>query len=84
MPMHLAHIRRSIVFPENATANLFDPCCGKGLALAALGEGADCMTYGIELDEGRAEDALSHLARVGFGSYLPITAIWRKRSNSFP
>ena len=67
---HLAHIRRSIVFPENATANLFDPCCGKGLALAALGEGADCMTYGIELDEGRAEDALSRLARVGFGSYF--------------
>ena len=67
---HLAHIRRSIVFPENATANLFDPCCGKGLALAALGKGADCMTYGIELDEGRAEDALSRLARVGFGSYF--------------
>ena len=28
------------------------------------------MTYGIELVEGRAEDALSRLTRVGFGSYF--------------
>lgn len=67
---HLAHIKRSIAFPENVTANLFDPCCGKGLALAALGEGADCLTYGVEVDEGRAEDALSRLTRVGFGSFF--------------
>lgn len=67
---HLAHIKRGIAFPENVTANLLDPCCGKGLALAALGEGADCLTYGVEVDEGRAEDALSRLTRVGFGSFF--------------
>ena len=47
---HLAHIKRGIVFPENVSVNLFDPCCGQGLALAALGEGVDCATYGMELD----------------------------------
>lgn len=67
---HLAHIKRGIVFPENVTVNLLDPCCGKGLALSALGEGADCLTYGVEMDEGRAEDALSRLTRVGFGSFF--------------
>ncbi len=67
---HLAHIRRAVSFPQGITANLLDPCCGRGLALAALGEGADCATYGVEIDEGRAEDALSRLTRVGFGSYF--------------
>ena len=50
--------------------NLLDPCCGKGTALSALGADADCMTYGVEIDEGRAESALSRLTRVGFGSYF--------------
>ncbi len=67
---HLAHIRRAVSFPEGITANLLDPCCGKGTALSALGAGADCMTYGVEIDEGRAESALSRLTRVGFGSYF--------------
>lgn len=67
---NLAHIKRGIVFPEGMTANLFDPCCGKGLALAALGENEDCATYGVELDSGRAEEALCRLARVGFGSFF--------------
>ena len=35
------------------TVNLLDPCCGKGTALSALGADADCMTYGVEIDEGR-------------------------------
>ena len=67
---HLAHIKRGIAFPENAAANLFDPCCGKGLALAALGEGTNCATYGVELDNGRADEALCCLTRVGFGSFF--------------
>ena len=66
---HLAHIKRSIVFPEQSV-NLFDPCCGKGLALATLGEGENCQTYGVEIDDSRAEIALSKLTRVGFGSYF--------------
>ena len=67
---HLAHIKRGIVFPENVSVNLFDPCCGQGLALAALGEGVDCATYGMELDNRRAEDALCRLTRIGFGSFF--------------
>lgn len=67
---HLAHIRRAVSFPEGITVNLLDPYCGKGTALSALGADADCMTYGVEIDEGRAESALSRLTRVGFGSYF--------------
>lgn len=67
---HLAHIRRAVSFPDGITANLLDPCCGKGIALSALGAGADCVTYGVEIDQGRAESALSRLTRVGFGSYF--------------
>lgn len=69
-PEHLLHLKRSIVFPQETTVNLLDPCCGKGLALAALGEGERCLTCGVEIDEGRAEAALSKLTRVGFGSYF--------------
>ena len=64
------HIARGIEFPEGVTANLFDPCCGCGLALRALADGNDCATYGVELDGHRAEEALERLDRVGFGSYF--------------
>jgi hypothetical protein len=72
---HLAHIVRGIEFPEGITANLLDPCCGCGLALrfmanAATENGNDCKTYGVELDSYRAEEALTRVNRVGFGSYF--------------
>jgi len=67
---HINHIVRGIEFPEGVTTNLFDPCCGCGLALRALADGNNCMTYGIELDGLRAEEAQSRLHRVGFGSYF--------------
>ena len=51
--------------------NLFDPCCGCGLALKELGNSLNTSvtTYGIELDDHRAEESLTRLNRVGFGSF---------------
>jgi hypothetical protein len=71
---NLAHIVRGMDLPEGVPLNLFDPCCGCGIALRYLAEGikdnrSDCKTYGIELDGLRAEEALTRLDRVGFGSF---------------
>ena len=66
---HVRHISRGIVFPENFTVNLLDPCAGCGTALRTLAQGGECNTYGIELDRHRAEEAQSQLNRVGIGSY---------------
>jgi hypothetical protein len=67
---HVRHLARGIEFPDGITANLFDPCCGCGLALRTLANGNNCNTYGIELDRYRAEESLTRLDRVGFGSYF--------------
>lgn len=71
---NLAHIVRGIDCPVGLTVNLLDPCCGCGLALRFMAErisdnGNDCKTYGIELDTHRAEEALTRIDRVGFGSF---------------
>jgi methylase of polypeptide subunit release factors len=67
---HVKHLARGIEFSEGMTVNALDPCCGCGLALRSLADGQDCGTYGIELDGHRAEEALTRLNRVGFGSYF--------------
>jgi len=67
---HLKIIARSVEFPDGVTANLLDPCCGCGLALQSLALGHGCDTYGVELDRHRAEEAVTRLNRVGFGSYF--------------
>lgn len=67
---HVGFLSRGIGFPEGISVNLFDPCCGCGLALHTLACGNDCHTYGVELDRHRAEEALARLDRVGFGSYF--------------
>ena len=74
-PDNMTHITRGIEFPTDITTNLLNPCCGCGLALRSLADGAldsggDCKTYGIELDDYRAEEALSRIDRVGFGSFF--------------
>jgi hypothetical protein len=61
-------IRSFLKFPED-NVNLFDPCCGEGLALKKLKGDAKATTYGIELDEYRAEKAKSNLDHVIKGSY---------------
>lgn len=67
---HIKWIAKGIAFPEDITVNLFDPCCGCGLALHTLAGENNCNTYGIELDRHRAEESLTRLSRVGFGSYF--------------
>ena len=69
-PANISLILRGIRFPEGVTANLLDPCCGCGKALHQVADGNDCCTYGVELDEARAEEAATILNRVGFGSYF--------------
>jgi methylase of polypeptide subunit release factors len=67
---HAKLIALSIEFPEGVTVNLLDPCCGCGLALQTLARRHECNTYGVELDRHRAEEAITRLNRVGFGSYF--------------
>ena len=69
-PDNISLILRGIQFPEGVTTNLFDPCCGCGHALRQLATGNNCYAYGVELDEGRAEEAQKILHRVGFGSFF--------------
>ena len=72
---NLKHIANGMNFQEGQTVNMLDPCCGCGIALRSLAaaakeSGTICKTYGIELDGHRAEEALSRLDRVGFGSFF--------------
>ena len=69
-PENITHILRGIAFPEGVTTNLLDPCCGCGKALRQLADGNNCYTYGMELDEHRAEEAQTRLHRIGFGSFF--------------
>ena len=64
-----AKIRQRLQFTDSA--RLFDPCCGEGDALLDLaqGAGAECVTYGIELDGYRAGEAshkLDHVVCTGY------------------
>lgn len=69
-PDNIAHILRGIQFPAGVTTNVLDPCCGCGKALRQIATGNNCYTYGVELDEQRAEEAQGRLHRVGIGSYF--------------
>ncbi len=69
-PENISLILRGIQFPEGVTTNLLDPCCGCGKALRQIAQGNNCYTYGVELDESRAEEAQTRLHRVGFGSFF--------------
>ena len=53
-------IRSFLRFPHDHVS-LFDPCCGEGLALKNLAKDAKVTTYGIELDESRAEQVKINL-----------------------
>ena len=61
-------VRTFLNYPQG-NVNVFDPCCGEGLALQNLVEGTNATTYGIELDEYRAEQAKRLLDHVLKGSY---------------
>lgn len=66
---HVKMIKQAIKFPD-CSVNLIDPCCGCGLALEAFSMGTRAVTYGIEIDESRGQEAEGRLDRVGFGSFF--------------
>jgi len=66
---HIAIMQNAVEFPD-IKVNVFDPCCGCGLALEKLVTGRKATTYGIEIDEYRGNEAEGRLDRVGFGSYF--------------
>ncbi|WP_409969830.1 DUF6094 domain-containing protein [Bengtsoniella intestinalis] len=69
-PVNIDLILKGITFPSGVTTNLLDPCCGCGKALRQVAQGNNCFTYGVELDESRAEEAQTILHRVGVGSFF--------------
>lgn len=56
-------IKSFLSFPDK-NVNVLDPCCGEGAALQNLVEDMNATTYGIELDQYRAEQAKGVLDRV--------------------
>lgn len=69
-PDNIDLILKGIRFPDGVTTNVLDPCCGCGKALRQIATGNNCYTYGVELDEHRAEEAQGRLHRVGMGSFF--------------
>lgn len=66
---HVKLIKNAVMFPQTGV-NLLDPCCGCGTALATLSDGENAETYGVEIDESRAENAETALDRVGYGTFF--------------
>jgi methylase of polypeptide subunit release factors len=66
---HVAILQKAVVFPA-ARVNLLDPCCGCGLALETLARHQNAVTYGVEIDAYRREEAQTRLDRAAFGSYF--------------
>lgn len=67
---HMELLAQGIAFPPGVITNVFDPCCGEGIALRTLATGNNCMTYGVELDDARAAEAQERLHRVAVGSFF--------------
>jgi len=61
-------IRPRLILPQEPFAAL-DPCCGTGAALKGLVEGSGAVTYGVELDLGRAREANKILDSVAKGAF---------------
>lgn len=60
-------LRRWFAFEENAKA--LDPCCGTGEALESVTKGRkNVVTYGVELDNERADTAMGRLNYAATGS----------------
>lgn len=66
----LRHIAERIGVAVHKKVHYLDPCCGEGFAMSHLKEasGRRATPWGIELDEGRAEEARMLGIKVGQGS----------------
>lgn len=78
-PKEVELICKRLTVAPGATVNLLDPCCGEGNALKQIGEhlagqGATVFTYGVELEETRAEKAKTMLTKVVKGGYENLRA----------
>lgn len=67
-PVVVERVRRMLEFPPEPVPVL-DPCCGCGRALAGLVRGTRAVTYGVELDFSRADEARGRLGRVLKGAF---------------
>jgi len=56
-------IKSFFIFPE-VPATILDPCCGEGLALQRFCQDTNSISYGIELDGHRADEAKGRLHEV--------------------
>lgn len=67
-PLSVVELIKSYMkFPEE-TFNAIDPCCGEGMALAELLRNTSGLSYGVELDEKRADEAKGRLYKVAKGA----------------
>ena len=62
-PPHVVEQIKALLKIEKG-ARLLDTCCGEGEALKVVGEGNECETFGVELDEERAKKAKEVLEHV--------------------
>ena len=68
---HVEMIKKAITFPQTGLqVNILDPCCGCGLAVEKMAEGENALSYGVEIDEARAEEARGRLHRIAKGSFF--------------
>lgn len=68
-PISIVDRIRSYIFAPGHPVNILDPCCGEGLAVRHLVRGWNAVTYGIELDGHRADEARQNLNHVLKCSY---------------
>lgn len=68
-PPEIVKMICTFIRADEPTGRLLDPCCGAGNALVEIANGlqVEAKTYGIELDENRAEQAKKKLTKVVVG-----------------
>ena len=63
-------LRKWFLFKDHA--KILDPCCGTGEALAVLTKHNGAVTYGVELDRERADQAAGKLNYLALGSIFDV------------
>jgi hypothetical protein len=77
-PDELAHVCKRLI-PEPGIINMLDACAGKGDALKQIADyfqsiGAEPKTFGVELEESRANRAKTQLDKVAHSGYEGLRA----------